>query len=177
MKFVGFSRWKKWFLWGAIITQLIVNLATVIQILIQCEHVSSLWDSRVKGRCWSPKIQAATGFFQGAWNSTTDLALTLLPILILKSLNMKTSTRAALGVVMGMSVFAMIAAIVKTIELQYIGERDDFTWDTVIFVIWFSVENYVVIISASVPTIRPLILWIWKKKEQRSQTSAQKLSA
>ena len=118
-----------------------------------------------------------TDLHPAAWNSTTDLALTLLPILILKSLNMKTSTRAALGVVMGMSVFAMIAAIVKTIELQYIGERDDFTWDTVIFVIWFSVENYVVIISASVPTIRPLILWIWKKKEQRSQTSAQKLSA
>lgn len=85
---------------------------------------------------------------------------------------MKTSTRVALSILMGMSVFAMIVCIVKSVYLQYIGERMDFTWDTVNFVIWFSVENYVVIITASIPTIRPLFLWI-NKRRHPSQASQQ----
>ena len=85
---------------------------------------------------------------------------------------MKTSTRVALSILMGMSVFAMLVCVVKSVYLQYIGERMDFTWDTVNFVIWFSVENYVVIITASIPTIRPLFLWISKRRHP-SQASQQ----
>lgn len=77
---------------------------------------------------------------------------------------MKTSTRAALSILMGMSIFAMIVCIVKSVYLKYIGERMDFTWDTVNFVIWFSVENYVCIITASIPTIRPFFLWLNKRR-------------
>ena len=72
---------------------------------------------------------------------------------------------------MGLSVFAMVAAIVKTVQIKFIGERGDFTWDTIIFVIWFSIENYIVIVCSSVPTIRPLLLWI-KKKRHPSQFSS-----
>lgn len=68
---------------------------------------------------------------------------------------------------MGLSFFAMIACIVKTVELRALGDRIDFTYHTSNFVIWFTIEEYIVIIAASVPTIRPLALRIsqrWKNR-------------
>lgn len=83
---------------------------------------------------------------------------------------MELRTRVALCVIMGLSFFAMIACIVKTIELRALGDRHDFTYTTANFVIWFTIEQYVVIIAASIPTIRPLALRLsqrWKNRTPR----------
>lgn len=184
LKFVGTSKNKRNLFYFIIVSQLIINLGTMVEVLISCEHFAQLWDSRLHGRCWSPKIQAYLGFFQGgkstrfsslcshpnrppAWNSTSDLVLTVLPITILKNLNMELRTKVALCILMGLSFFAMIACIVKTVELRALGDRMDFTHGTANFVIWFTIEQYIVIIAASVPTIRPLALRLsqnWKNR-------------
>ena len=103
-----------------------------------------------------------------AWNSTADLVLTLLPVMILKDLNMEVRTKIVLCVVMGMSIFAMVACIVKTVELRALGDKEDFTYNTARFVIWFTIEQYVVIIAASIPTIRPLALKVSQKWKNRT---------
>ena len=175
LKFVGTSKNQRNLFNFIIASQLIINLGTMIEDLISWEHFAQLWDFRLHGRCWSPKIQAYLGFFQGgksicfsslcsppdrplAWNSTSDLVLTVLPITILKNLDMELRTKVALCILMGLSFFAMIACIVKTVELRALGDRQDFTHHTANFVIWFTIEQYIVIIAASVPTIRPLAL-------------------
>lgn len=97
-----------------------------------------------------------------AWNSTTDIFLTFIPWIILKDLNMRWRTRLCLTILMGLSVFAMVACIVKTIELKSLSTRldrgADFSYSTVKFVICFTLEQYIVIIIASIPTLRPLAL-------------------
>jgi hypothetical protein len=184
LKFVGTSRTKRHTFHFIIVSQLVVNLGTMIEVLVSCERFEQLWDFRIHGRCWSPKIQAYLGFFQGgeycrsvpdmvidvrpAWNSTTDLLLTFLPIMILRNLNMEQRTRIALCMVMGLSFGAMIACIVKTIELKAIGDRVDFTYSTTGFVIWFTIEQYIVIIAASIPTIRPLALRLARRHRSRA---------
>jgi hypothetical protein len=74
---------------------------------------------------------------------------------------------------MGMSIFAMVACVVKTIELRVLGSREDFTWHASAFVIWFTVENYVVIIAASIPTLRPLALKFFRSLRTRTSASRQ----
>lgn len=98
--------------------------------------------------------------------------------MILRNLNMELRTRIALCIIMGLSFFAMICCVVKTIELQALGDRRDFTYQTSRFVIWFTIEQYVVIIAASIPTIRPLALRLsqrWKNRTPRgsAQNSSQ----
>lgn len=188
LKFVGTSKTKKNTFYLIIITQLIVNLGTMVEVLISCEDFAQLWDHNLTGRCWSPRIQAYTGFFQGgmlayladelvsdrhaAWNSMTDIVLTVLPILILMKLNMELRTRVALCVILGLSFFAGVACIVKTIELRALGDRLDFTYSTANFVIWFTVEQYIVIIAASIPTIRPLALRLSQRWKNRTPTGS-----
>ena len=76
---------------------------------------------------------------------------------------------------LGLSFFAMIACIVKTFELRVLGTRDDFTFNSYSFIIWLTVENYVVIIAASIPTLRPLALkycgWLAEKRRQSGEAS------
>lgn len=73
----------------------------------------------------------------------------------------------------------MVASIIKTYYLQYIGQREDFTCklyssrqmkshqhpldDTVPFIVWFTVENNIVMTIASIPVIRPLYIRIRKR--------------
>jgi hypothetical protein len=65
LKFVGTSRIKRYTFNFIIATQLVVNLGTMVEVLVSCERFEQLWDFRMHGRCWSPKIQAYLGFFQG----------------------------------------------------------------------------------------------------------------
>jgi hypothetical protein len=91
---------------------------------------------------------------------------------MLKDLQMELKTKVALSVLMGLSAFAMVACIVKTIQFKVLATRDDFTYTVSSFVIWFTVENYVVIIAASIPTLRPLILKIMKMHANRRSRSS-----
>ena len=65
LRFIGTDKKKKNLFWFFIISQLVVNLATLIEVIISCDQYAMLWDKNIKGRCWSPMIQAYLGFFQG----------------------------------------------------------------------------------------------------------------
>jgi hypothetical protein len=105
------------------------------------------------------------------WNSLTDLVLTFLPYFMIRNLKLETKTKLALSVLMGFSIFAMVACMVKTVELKVLATRDDFTYTVYMFIIWLSVENYVVIIAASIPTLRPLVLKMAKLRPGQSKSS------
>lgn len=192
LKFVGTGMKIKRVLWFIILTQWMVNLVTMVEILVSCRKFEMLWDPSIHHRCLSPIVQAYIGYFQGgsfqhffslsvracsngsaAWNSLTDLILTFLPYLMLKDLNMELKTKLALSVIMGLSIFAMVACIVKTIELQVLGSRDDFTYHATMFIVWLTIESYVIIIAASIPTLRPLALRLCQRRADRK---AQKCS-
>ena len=50
----------------------------------------------------------------------------------------------------------MVASIVKTYEARALSEVLDYTYDLVIYIIWISVELNVVMITATIPLLRPL---------------------
>lgn len=74
------------------------------------------------------------------------------------NLQLTRRVKIGLGILLSLSIFAAVASIVKTVELKSIGAGGDITHNLVPFVIWFTVENNVVIAAASVPTIRPLFV-------------------
>ena len=65
LKFVGTDKRKKYIFWFFIVTQLLVNSAVMLQVLVSCHPFAKLWDPRINGWCMSPQIQVAVGFFQG----------------------------------------------------------------------------------------------------------------
>jgi len=51
----------------------------------------------------------------------------------------------------------MIASIIKTIELRAITAKDDATYAMAKLAIWWTLEASLVLIAASIPTLRPII--------------------
>ncbi|KAF8849911.1 hypothetical protein BDZ45DRAFT_603606 [Acephala macrosclerotiorum] len=163
----GTTKYRRWFLHFLIAQSLIVNLFTCITIFVQCGDVRSLWDPvGVPSKCWAPTAQADIGFFQGACNSMTDLILTVLPSSIFWTLQMKLRIKLGLAALLGLSIFALVASIIKTVKLQSLGERSDYTFNTVNFMNWVVVENSFVMIAASIPLMRPL----FKKAKDSAMT-------
>lgn len=55
----------QWPFWFTIISQAVVNVATIILIYSQCgAHPQALWDSTVQAKCLNPQVQTNFSYFQ-----------------------------------------------------------------------------------------------------------------
>ena len=125
--------------------------------LFRCHPVGAAWSSPALGNasCLSiVKIQVVVGWI----NITTDVALMVLPMPVLWSLNMPWQKKA--GVVI---VFATGAAVVGvSVARQLVlykslnGLDKDTTWSAVLTHILFTLELNIAIICGCLPTMQPL---------------------
>ena len=102
------------------------------------------------------------------WLAFMDLALALLPITIIWNLRLNWHKKLGLSVLMGMGVFAFICAVIKTSKLPELNARADITFTTVSLWIWTANETNVLILAASVPTLRPLYLILFNRPGSES---------
>ncbi|KAL1965293.1 hypothetical protein VTN77DRAFT_5895 [Rasamsonia byssochlamydoides] len=127
-------------------------------------------------KCQSPSVQTTVGFVQGGFNTVIDLSLAVLASFelwqfFLQTLDrnpgvsawtqfrkMNSSVRSrriwqtiTLG---GPLVLSGVASIVKTYLLKSLGDRSDFTYNIVSFVLWVKIENYSILIATCAPVIR-----------------------
>ena len=97
------------------------------------------------------------------WLAFIDLALALLPITIIWLLQLDWHKKVGLSMLMGLGVFAFICAVIKTSKLPELNARGDITFITVSLWIWTANETNVIILAASIPTLRPLYLTIFNR--------------
>ncbi|RDL33300.1 Integral membrane protein [Venustampulla echinocandica] len=147
----------KYYFYAGMVLQTIFNVVCVYTIFGQCTPAATLWDPSVKGSCWSPESQRDYAFFQGSFSAFTDLVLAIYPAITIWNLSMPRKLKAGLAALMSLGVIAMIAAIVKTINIASLTARSDYTHDTMDLAIWACTEQYLIIIAACIPTLRPLV--------------------
>lgn len=97
------------------------------------------------------------------WLAFMDLSLAILPISIIWNLQLNWHKKVGLSALMGLGVFACICAAIKTSKLTELNARADITYITVDLWIWNINETNVVIIAASMPTLRPLFLVVFQR--------------
>ncbi|KAF8854037.1 hypothetical protein BDZ45DRAFT_628217 [Acephala macrosclerotiorum] len=157
LQFIGSSRTRKWLLYFFVGTQVLFNALTIILLYAQCgNHAEALWNPNLGVKCWSPLVQRDFGFFQSAWNSLTDLFLTILPATIVWNLNLGRMQKLGVFMLLGLSLFAFIESVIKCDMIKELGPGVDITWRLAVFSLWAVSENYIVIIGASIPTLSPL---------------------
>lgn len=89
---------KRWvvFLWSFIVFNTIVSLFDAVVIFPQCTPVELNWDRSVKGHCWSDTAINAIGIVQGLVAASTDICLSLLPMVFLW--NLKINAKVKVGI-------------------------------------------------------------------------------
>ncbi|KAI0886761.1 uncharacterized protein GGS22DRAFT_117261 [Annulohypoxylon maeteangense] len=158
MRLINRNRPQRYFLWVLIFLLVVINLALVIVTFAQCTPVTFLWGrvgTGTSGTCWDPTVQQYYGYFQGSFSAWSDLVLAFFPTILIRNLQIPLKTKLGIIILMSMGVIAGAAAVVKTVELRNLA-TPDFTWDAVPLVYWFLAENWIIIICACVPTVKPL---------------------
>ncbi|KAJ5768784.1 hypothetical protein N7520_003343 [Penicillium odoratum] len=172
------------------VVQIVVNLITVLQIILQCgpspyrsvdrtQYFHYMWtelpaDGSVQ--CQSPMVQTTVGFVQGGFNTIIDFFLAALAAMELwqfflrtlhrdpnisfwaqfRKINRTTRSRRIWQTLTlsGPLILSGAASIIKTYKLKSLGDRQDFTYNIVSFILWVKIENYSILLASCAPVAR-----------------------
>lgn len=168
------SRWRKWMLYSVAILYAIIAVLNVIFTFAQCNPSRALWEPEIKdAKCWNPNIQidflvvaSGNGFEYVlyvrhtnailGYSAFSDYFLALIPATFIWSLQMNLQKKVSLCILLGLGVFGGTAAVLKTVQIRDLIQREDITWFAFTVYIWASIEVFLNIICGSIPTLSPL---------------------
>ncbi|QPC77101.1 hypothetical protein HYE68_007853 [Fusarium pseudograminearum] len=144
-------------------TRRFLRAVVAIQIIL-----AMLWDQSAKGECWSPDVFNRSSYVVSSFTVLTDLVLAVVPIRAFCKLQLKRQEKLEITFMLGLTFLSAIFTIIKATYLYTFNDRTDPLYNVVTLIIWGLVEQNVVIMAASVPTLRPLIRLIKDKHPMRS---------
>ncbi|KAI9805828.1 MAG: hypothetical protein M1825_000442 [Sarcosagium campestre] len=128
------------------------GVASMFEIGLQCRPLAHLWNPKIPGSCVN--INAAfIGTAVG--NIVVDVAMVILPMPLVWKLKITKLERLAICGIFALGSFVCISSIVRITSLVQFGLKDP-TWGNKLPTIWSIVEPCCGIISACLPTFRPL---------------------
>ncbi|KAH8779133.1 phosphatidylserine decarboxylase [Hyaloscypha sp. PMI_1271] len=147
----------KWFLHGVIIFLVAFTLSSEGTILFSCVPIRASWDraGEPNAKCFDNHLFTAIGMFNSIINIITDVLFASLPISVVWSLQVNLRTKLSLLAILSLGYFACAASIVKTVIQAHVLANPDSTRSDSYFV-WNSIELYIGILAASLPSLRPL---------------------
>ncbi|KAJ6113990.1 hypothetical protein N7523_007307 [Penicillium sp. IBT 18751x] len=156
---LGTSKVYQIALWVVLVIQLIGNVASAVLPLSICKNVNILWDPTVKTTCGDLTAVVNFAYYSNTFNSATDLFLAVFPTVVFWNLNLKMRIKVGLIVLLSLGIVAMVASIVKTTKLNTLPSITNLgTAGGLELIRWGYIENAIIIITSSIPCIRPLII-------------------
>ncbi|TGO37665.1 hypothetical protein BHYA_0092g00480 [Botrytis hyacinthi] len=149
--------WHKWILY---ITMFAVTGIAVICALfdfIRCDPIAHVWNPYIPAKCWVSTEQfTAISITVGVTSAAADLILAALPWIILRKLSMKKKEKVLITLSMSLGIFAMVCGVIRTVNLNGLSSRSDYSYETIGLILWSSTELMITILTATIPTYRPL---------------------
>ena len=144
------------FLWSLLVLVATTHLTLTMLFFLHCRPLARLWNPKVNGSCMSAHTMVLACYICSAIDIATDLLCAAIPVLVIHRLQMTFRTKVALCVLMGLGVLTAGCAVAKAITLRGVS-RDDYTFGFTEPATWAAVEQFVGIIIASIPALRPLL--------------------
>ncbi|KAJ5280743.1 hypothetical protein N7478_006115 [Penicillium angulare] len=136
------------------VLNIVLNIPQVLMVWFQCTPVNSLWNPLQQADCDHRKSVYYT-YVVGAVAALSDFYLAIVPIHMLIPLRIDRKLKWGLSFLMGLGVFAGVAAIVRTWAAKFILDVDSSYGVGVLFQ-WGEVEEWIVLICMSIPPVWPL---------------------
>ena len=153
------------------------SVAQTFAAIFQCVPIPAVWDPKVKGDCINTSLAAT---ILAAFNVATDFAILILPMPILWQLRMPTQQKLQIMGMFLLGGFVCFASIYRCVVIHDLSLVDP-TWSFVSINTWTMVELGIAIVSACLPTLRPLFSRTLKKlgsnSEQGGATTAMQQSS
>lgn len=146
------SRKFKIVLWTAATFVLCYSIAGTFVVIFQCVPVRSDWNPSTKSRCINFDAELIA---IGVLNSVTDFLILGLPIPFLWRLHSTLAHKIQLAGMFSLGGFVCITSIVRVIAVSSISLTDG-SWVNTYPAIWAFVETSIAVVSACLPTMRPI---------------------
>lgn len=131
-------------------------IAFVAGTIFQCTPIPFFWNRKIPGgHCIGV---AAFWYGHAAWNTAADVLVLLLPIPVIRSLQMGNNQKVAVLGVFGLGAFVIVASIMRMIALDPASKTTQMDMTYVISTsnafLWTQLETCVGIICACLPTLK-----------------------
>jgi len=154
---IAVIKWHKWILYLTIVAVSGISFICGLFDFIRCDPVAHVWNPSIPANCWvSTQQYTSVSLTLGSTSAAADFVLAVMPWFILWNLNMKRKEKILIKSSMSLGILAMICGVVRTISLDGLTARSDYSWETVSLILWSSTELMVTILTATIPTFRPL---------------------
>ncbi|KAL2837066.1 hypothetical protein BJY01DRAFT_221365 [Aspergillus pseudoustus] len=147
----------------------VTGIVFFVLLVIQCSPVSFFWtrmSGDTSGKCGYIDAIAIMLYIFSVTSALFDLTVGLLPIILVRKLQMNIQTKAAVAGLLGMACVASIAIIIRIPFVQTIRDPD-FLYATVQIAIWSAIEIGLSITAGSLATTRPLFRCIFRSGSSR----------
>ncbi|KAK4867510.1 hypothetical protein LT330_001020 [Penicillium expansum] len=159
------------FIWVVIVLMTLYTAICFFTLIFECDNIRANWDFSLKAKCLSPKQRLTMSYVNASLNILTDLIFAVLPVFMLRHLQVNSRVKASLICILGLGIFACAAAFVKISILPSYGRTGDFLWDFTNLTIWVVTESNTGIIAGSLPTLKPLFKRVLGTYGSRSKTT------
>lgn len=128
-------------------------LGSLLTAIFQCQPIHHFWDRAGSGKCANGDL---VQIVPGAINCVIDFIIIMLPIPLLWRLRTTASQKGVLTGIFVCAGFVCIISIIRLIVLSRLADVD-VTWNYVNSAIWSAAEPSMGVISACIPSLRPLV--------------------
>ncbi|KAE9366870.1 hypothetical protein N431DRAFT_384870 [Stipitochalara longipes BDJ] len=154
---ITIHQWHKWTLYILIFIVTISCFLCALFDYIRCDPIESIWNFFIPGKCWmDAKGFTTLSAVVGGISAAADFILAILPWFILWNLQMKRKDKNLIASSMSLGFFAGVCGIIRTTTVERIFTGVDYSYETVGLILWSSTELTVTILTATIPTLRPL---------------------
>ncbi|KAH9203331.1 hypothetical protein DL95DRAFT_321614, partial [Leptodontidium sp. 2 PMI_412] len=139
----------------AIVIVVIYSVVGSLEFTYACRPLEKIWDFTIThGSCISLDVVPV---FNAASNSATNLAILLLPIPMLKNLQLPFRQKLGAGLILALGGFVFSVSIVRLKFVFGMASMTDATWEGYRIIIWMLFELNISITCACLTHIKPFL--------------------
>ena len=146
-----------WICVYAFIVVFAAELAFMMGTILQCWPVNAAWDRSIKDRACTNTT--AFWFSNAIWNITSDVILILLPVPVVKKLNITRTKKIGLACMFSIGLIVIVTAILRFTTLHSAAMKASYDplSGSLTSTTWTTAEAALAIICANIPMLRQLL--------------------
>lgn len=129
------------------------TLGVLMLTIFQCMPIHKFWDTDQPGHCINPLNNL---LITGSINTVLDFIVVLLPVPLLWQLRTTVQQKCVLTCIFISAGFVCGVSIIRLVVFSKVN-MEDVTWNSTSVTLWSAVEPCAGIISACMPSLRPLL--------------------
>ncbi|CAK3881388.1 hypothetical protein DOTSEDRAFT_110929 [Lecanosticta acicola] len=138
------------------------TVAFTFATMFQCIPIAYNWNKTIPGgHCI---VFMGFWYTHAVFNTALDVAVFVLPLPLIRTLQMAKRTKIGLASVFALGAFTIAASIVRMVELHSSAQAiaHDPTWGSMPALIWTEIEANTAVICCTLPALRQLAVRTWR---------------